>query len=306
MVGRLDPHVSRAKFDMTSAQQEMAEFKAQVEREWRENIAPFWLRYAPDEKYGGFRGWITNDLQINEEAEKGIILNSRILWTFSRAYRLYQEGDLQEMARRAYEYLGRYFVDHQAGGVYWALDCSGKATDTKKRTYAQAFALYGLTEFFLASGESAALHLAFELFYLIESYCRDREHDGYLETFERDWTLAGDQRLSNVDRNEKKSMNAHLHVLEAYTALAGATDDLQVRERLRAVIELFLTHIIHPDDAYLQMFFDEKWTSKSDHISFGHDIEASWLLCEAAEVLDDADLVYKDQEFRTEDRSLRL
>lgn len=275
---------------MTVSQAEIAEFRRQLESEWRDNIAPFWLRYAPDEKYGGFRGLITNDLQIDEPAEKGIILNSRILWTFSRAYKLYQEDVYLRMAKRAHEYLTRYFVDDRAGGVYWTLDYSGQPRDKRKRVYAQAFALYGLTEFFVATGHRAALALAFELFYLMESYCRDREHDGYFETFERDWTLAADQRLSDVDRDEKKSMNAHLHVLEAYTALAEATGNPQVKERLRAVIDIFLARIIHPRGSHLQMFFDETWQSKSDHISFGHDIEASWLLCEAAAVLDDADL----------------
>ena len=275
---------------MTVSQAAIAEFREQIESEWRDNIAPFWLRYAPDEKHGGFRGWITNDLQIDEQAEKGIILNSRILWTFSRAHKLYQEDAFLRTAERAYEYLAEHFVDARAGGVFWTLDYSGKPADRKKRVYAQAFALYGLTEFFVATGYGAALDLAFELFYLMESYCHDREHDGYFETFERDWTLAGDQRLSEVDQDEKKSMNAHLHVLEAYATLAGATANAQVKERLRAVIEIFLTRIIHRRGTHLQMFFDEKWTSKSDHISFGHDIEASWLLCEAAAVVDDADL----------------
>ena len=272
------------------SQAAISEFRTQIESEWRENIAPFWSRYAPDEGHGGFRGWITNDLQVDEQAEKGIILNARILWTFSRAYRLYHDDASEDLAKRAYEYLAEHFVDPQAGGVYWTVDYSGKPADKKKRVYAQAFALYGLTEFFAATGFRAALDLAFELFYLLESYCRDREYDGYFETFERDWTLAGDQRLSEVDQDDKKSMNAHLHVLEAYAALAEATGNAQVKERLRAVIEIFLTRIIHARGSHLQMFFDEKWQSKSDHVSFGHDIEASWLLCEAAAVLEDADL----------------
>ena len=283
---------------MTFGQQEIAEFRAGVESEWRDNIAPFWLQYAPDEKYGGFRGWITNDLQIDEQAEKGIILNSRILWTFSRACKLYQDDAFQRMATRAYEYLTRHFVDPRDGGVFWTLDYSGKPLDTKKRVYAQAFALYGLSEFFVATSEREALDLAFELFDLMESYCRDRQHDGYFETFERDWTLAGDQRLSEVDRDEKKSMNAHLHVLEAYAALAAASGNSQVNERLGAVIDVFLTHIIRgresgaaevsPTEWHLGMFFNETWASRSERRSFGHDIEASWLLCEAAEVLDDS------------------
>lgn len=268
----------------------LAEFREQVEREWRDNIAPFWSQHGPDEEHGGFRGWISNDLQVDDRAEKGIILNSRILWTFSRAFKLNHDETDRRLAQRACEYLVEHFVDPQAGGVYWTVDYTGKPADKKKRSYAQAFALYGLTEYFLATGQRAALDQAFELFYLMESYCRDREHDGYFETFERDWTLAADQRLSEVDRDEKKSMNAHLHLLEAYATLAAATGNAAVKERLRAVIELFLTRIIHPGGTHLQMFFDERWQCQSDHISFGHDIEASWLLCEAAATLADADL----------------
>jgi mannobiose 2-epimerase len=286
---------------MSISQTEIAEFRSQIESEWRNNIAPFWLQRAPDQKHGGFHGWITNDLQIDEQAEKGIILNSRIMWTFSRAHRLYQEPAFQQTAKRAYDYLTQHFLDPQAGGVYWTVDYSGKPVDKRKRVYAQAFALFAFTEYFVASGERAALDQAFELFYLLESYCRDRENDGYFETFERDWTLAGDQRLSEVDRDEKKSMNAHLHVLEAYANLAEATGSEQVKERLRAVIEIFLTRIIRPRGTHLQMFFDEEWQSKSDHISFGHDIEASWLLCEAAAVLADVDLLA-----RVETASLKI
>ena len=285
---------------MRFSREAIGKFRKQVECEWHENIAPFWLKYAPDEKYGGFRGWITNDLQIDEQAEKGIILNSRILWTFARAFKLYQDVAAYRMATRAYEYLTSHFVDRQAGGVFWTLDYTGKPTDTKKRVYAQAFALYGLTEFFVATGEREALDLAFELFFLMENKCRDSEHDGYFETFARDWALADDQRLSEVDRDEKKSMNAHLHVLEAYASLARATGNSDVRKRLRAVIDIFLTHIISdrqfgindasPTELHLGMFFDEAWVRRSQRRSFGHDIEASWLLCEAAEVLDDATL----------------
>jgi cellobiose epimerase len=271
----------------------VGKFRNQIEREWRDNIAPFWLRYAPDEKFGGFRGWITNDLQIDERAEKGIILNSRILWTFARAYSLYKDDDAHRIARRAYGYFTSHFVDREAGGVFWTLDCNGKPLDTKKRVYAQAFALYALTEFFVATGERQALNLAFDFYHLIEDKCRDREHDGYFETFSRDWSLAEDQRLSEVDRDEKKSMNAHLHVLEAYASLARASGDSEVRNRLGAVVGIFLTHIIcvwkdgSPAESYLGMFFDETWKLRSQRRSFGHDIEASWLLCEAAEVVDD-------------------
>lgn len=269
----------------------ISRFRLQVEAEWRRNIAPFWLKYALDEKYGGFHGWVANDLRIDEQAEKGIILTSRILWTSSHAYRIHKDEPFGRIAEYAFEYLSQHFIDREHGGVFWTLDYLGKAMDRKKRVYAQAFALLGLTEFFVATGEREALDQAFALFQLIESCCRDREHDGYFETFECDWTLASDQRLSTVDQDHKKSMNSHLHILEAYATLARATGNPDVKERLRAVIDIFLTCIIDPRSFHFRMFFDETWIRKSDKVSFGHEIEGSWLLCEAAETLGDAGLL---------------
>jgi len=272
-------------------EEQISRFRRQIASEWRNNIAPFWLRYSRDEKNGGFHGWISNDLKIDEHAEKGIILNSRILWTFAHAYKVYQDAEFRTVAQRAFTYLTDYFIDREHGGVFWTLDYRGQPLDMKKRTYAQAFALYGLTEFYLATGEPEALREALAIFDLLESRARDDVNEGYFETFERDWTLASDQRLSEVDQDEKKSMNTHLHVLEAYATLARTTNDVRVKERLRAVIMLFVNHIIHPERHHLKMFFDETWGGKSDHISFGHDIEGSWLLCDAAEVLTDVDLL---------------
>jgi len=270
-------------------------FRQQVESEWRDNIAPFWLQYAPDKKYGGFHGWISNELQIDEHAEKGIILNSRILWTFAHAYKRYQNIEFRQLAHRAYAYITEHFIDQEYGGVFWTLDYHGQPSDTRKRSYAQAFVLYGLTEFYLATGDTAALDQAVAIFDLLENRCRDLENDGYFETFDRDWTLASDQRLSEVDADEKKSMNTHLHVLESYAKLASATANLKVRTRLRSVIDIFLTHIIDENNSSQRMFFDEQWVSKSEHTSFGHDIETSWLLCEAAEILRDSDLTNRVQ-----------
>ena len=286
---------------MSISTETIAGFRHEVEREWLDNIAPFWTRYAPDEEYGGFRGWITNDLQIDEQAEKGIILNSRILWTFAHAYKLYQDPNFRKLAERAYVYLTGNFIDQEYGGVFWTLDYRGQPLDTKKRTYAQAFALYGLTEFYLATNERAALAQALAIFDLLESRCRDLNNEGYFEVFERDWNLASEQRLSEVDEDEKKSMNTHLHILEAYATLARATANERIRARLRAVIEIFLMHIIDRHQASQRMFFDERWISTSSRVSFGHDIEASWLLCEAAEVLTDAEL-----SMRVEKAALKL
>ena len=261
-------------------------FRQRVEAELKQNILPFWMKHAPDEEHGGFVGAIENDLTVRTGVPKGVILNSRILWTFSRAYRVYHEQPLLWMAERANDYLLGHFWDRDFGGVYWTVDFKGAPDDTGKKIYAQAFSLYAFVEYFRAARDDTALRRALDLFRLIESRAGDRDNGGYLETFTRDWSPAQDQRLSEVDMDEKKSMNTNLHVLEAYTSLAAAAADVRVKQRLRELLEVFLARILDSRTHHFRMFFDAAWTPRSDHVSFGHDIEGSWLLCEAVDALD--------------------
>lgn len=263
------------------------QFAADLQRELLENILPFWRKHSVDSARGGFMAEMSNDLRLNPRAGKGLILNARLLWTFSAAYRFTRREDDASLAHRAYHYLTSRFLDTAHGGFYWELDADGRPIDDTKKVYGHAFAIYALAEYYDVFGVSEALDHSISAFRTLQAKARDAACGGYFEAFSRDWKPLADMRLSDKDQNAKKSMNNHLHVLEAYARLVRVWANTMLTERLRELIDLFRRRILDETGEHFHHFFDENWHVESDNYTFGHDIEGSWLLCEAAEALGD-------------------
>jgi cellobiose epimerase len=255
--------------------------------ELTEHILPYWMAVANDRRHGGVIGYIAEDGAPDPAAPKGCILHARVLWTFSAAYRTLGDEAVRRTADRIAAYFTTHFVDRELGGVYWTIDAEGGPLDERKHVYAQAFAMYALAEHFKATGDERSLDVARAIFHLVEANAFDAERVGYEECFARDWTPMADVRLGETDLNERRSMNTHLHLLEAYTTLHEAWPDARVETQLRTLLALFLDRIIAPDGEHVIGFFTERWEPRSSVASFGHDIEASWLLMEAADVVGD-------------------
>lgn len=256
------------------------------------NILSFWTSKMVDVENGGFYGAIDGQNLLDKRANKGVVLNARLLWTFSAAYRILKTPIYLEMATRAYNYLVNSFIDTKHGGVFWELDYLGKPVNTKKQVYAQGFALYGFTEYYRATKSSDALNWAKQFFNWIEK-CKDRQSGGYFEAYTQDWQEIDDMRLSDKDANEKKTMNTHLHILEPYTNLLRVWNDEELRNAQSNLISIFISKILNKENYHLHLFFNESWKVKSSAISYGHDIEAAWLLYEATEVLADSEMMKK-------------
>ena len=308
--------------------------KKEMQDVLEKNILHFWMTQMVDEENGGFYGRMDNSGTIHPEAEKGAILNARILWAFSAAHRVLgnldnlenldrlDSPDYASMARRAYEYFVSHFIDWEYGGVYWSLDSKGQPLDTKKQFYAIGFAIYGLSEYARATGDREALDYALQLFDSIEEHAFDHKYNGYIEACTREWGEIADMRLSELDANYPKSQNTHLHIIEPYTNLLRCLKELHAQEScdyvpvlgsvlpigisvpmetmvrvegaLRNLIDIFTDRILNPETHHLDLFFEMDWTRGAGHLeSYGHDIECSWLMHEAALVLGDPQVLAK-------------
>ena len=296
--------------------------KREMQDVLQNNILRFWLDKMVDQENGGFYGRIDGHGGLHPDAEKGAILNARILWSFSAAYRVLGDEEYLKAATRAKDYIIDHFIDKEYGGVYWSLDSKGQPLDTKKQFYAIGFVIYGMSEYARATGDREALECAMQLFDCIEEHAFDHEHNGYIEACTREWGAIADMRLSELDANYPKSQNTHLHIIEPYTNLLRAIRELQASQScdyvpvlgsvlptsvvvpddslltlhasLKNLIDIFTDKILNPETNHLDLFFEMDWTRGAGQLeSYGHDIECSWLLHEAALVLGDEEVLNK-------------
>lgn len=256
-----------------------------------DSILDYWSKKSIDTKNGGFIGQIDNNENVIEDAEKGSVLNARILWSFSASYQITKNEDHKKLAKRAFEFLSNYFYDAEWGGLFWSINVDKTPKDTKNQIYALAFAIYGLTEYYAISKDEKALTIAINLYLKIQKYSYDPINKGYLEAFTRDWQPIEDLRLSDKDANEKKTMNTHLHIVEAYANLFKVWKDKGLQKDIIELLQTIEKHFINTETGHLRLFFDENWIEKPDVISYGHDIEAAWLLLQCAEISEDETLI---------------
>ena len=273
--------------------------KAEVRDVLENNILDFWLSNMIDDEHGGFYGQMTGEGQLVKDADKGGILSARILWAFSAAYRVLGDPEYLMAATLIKDYIIEYFYDNEFGGTYWSVDYLGNPKDTKKQFYAIGFMIYGLSEYARATGDQQALDYAIKLFDCIEQHSLDKVNNGYIEAQTRQWNGIADMRLSELDANFPKSQNTHLHIIEPYTNLYRCLMESEtcpvscdvverVEKALRNLIDIFTDKILNPETHHLDLFFAMDWTREAGALeSYGHDIECSWLLHEAALVLDD-------------------
>ena len=271
------------------------DFKQEMLHELEGNILAFWRDKMTDQVHGGFLGRIDGNGVAHPEAEKGAMLNACILWAFSAAYRVTRTQEWLSTATRAKDYFVSHFIDKECGGVYWSLNPDGTPKDTKKQTQAIGFAIYGLSEYTRATGDQDTLALALSLYHDIEDHAYDPENNGYIEALTRDWKPIGDMRLSDKDENASRTMNTHLHIIESYTNLLRCLneqddDNDELRASVVNLLRIFTDIIINRQTGHLDLFFNDRWEGKRNVESFGHDIEAAWLLHEAALVLGDVDI----------------
>lgn len=271
----------------------MNKFKEEVSKELTEHILPFWMRLI-DKKNGGFFGEIDFGLNINEKADKGGIAAARLLWTFSAAYRVTKNKLYLENATHIYNFIVDKLFDQEYKGIYWMVDYQGQPIDQRKHVYTQSFGIYGLSEYYRVTKNEEVLELAKDLYYLIEEKGYNPINNAYMEEFDREWKKVPNVMLSENGVIAEITMNTHIHVIEAYTNLYKVWPTEELKDRLDNLLKIHYQRIYNEETKSLSAFFDENWKSILDIKSFGHDIEASWLIDETLKTVNEKNQVYDE------------
>lgn len=266
--------------------------RSEFAKELQENILPFWSRMIRED--GSFPGRVSIDGSIDLTAPISSVMAFRILWMLSAAARCIDDSAAAALADRVYKFVTDVFFDRENGGVWWSILPSGEALSNKKQSYAIGFAIYALSEYAMLRNSQEAKELAMQLFRCLEDKVWNADGQGYVEAFNADWTELDDVRLSEKDMNAVFTMNTHLHILEPYTNLYMLTSDADVKLAIVRLLDIFRDRIYDSATSHLGSFFNSSWTRLDSEISFGHDIEASWLICEAAEAVASDDPSYRE------------
>ncbi|MBR3078857.1 MAG: AGE family epimerase/isomerase [Prevotella sp.] len=259
--------------------------KQEMREMLEDNILRYWMEKMVDAENGGFYARRDGNDHLDIEAPKSAVLNARILWAFSAAYRVLGKEEYLDMATRAYLFIKDHLIDKEYGGVYWSVDSHGEPLETKKHVYAMAVTLFALSEYLRATNSSEALELARGLLYNIEGRMADYINSGYTEALSRLWLPIKDSRLSDKDESMERSLNTHLHLLEAFTNLYRVWPNSVLAERIRILLGVLIEKMINPDTAHIGMFFTEEWQGGKEIRSYGHSIITAWILLDAARVL---------------------
>ena len=263
-------------------------FLKEVRENLTENILPYWLRLK--DPRGGFYGEVSSTGEVLYDAPRGVILNARIIWSFAAAFQQFRKTEYLVAAVHARDYFLEHFCDHKYGGVYWSVTSAGERLDTKKQLYAQGFAIYGLAELYKVTGDDEVLKNAINLYKVVEGKFADSENGGYIEALSRDFSPLEDMSLSAHDINADKTMNSHLHILEAYANLYQVWPDEGLREAVEKLLDIIGLKVMAPS-GHLQLYFKRDWSVLPGGVSYGHDIETSWLALKCAFALKDLDIV---------------
>lgn len=249
------------------------------------NILPWWIEHDVDEEHGGFYGAVTNDNAPVPHATRFITLNARLVWTFSAAYRVMGNPEYKKMADRAYNYFIKYFWDDEYNAANNRVDEFGDPVSKQRYIYGEAFAIYGLSEYARAMGCNEALEYARKLVASLEKHVYDPVYKGYFESCKPDWTHDPWTRGVNRLPTDEKTMNNHLHLIEAYTCLLRTDKSDFMQNKVREHLYVMLNKIVDHDIHHYFYFQARDWKPTTQEISFGHDIEGAWLMMETAEVL---------------------